>query len=103
MILDDHDRPGLLAEILTSFASRHVELSRSIISRPTKIAFGRYNFFIDINGHINDASVSAAIKESVNEWQKLKIWALSSRGNHLIQSMFSQLTSSMDIPITLIL
>jgi len=62
VILDDHDRPGLLAEILTSFASRSINLT-SIISRPTKVEFGRYNFLIDINGHSEDVSVSEAIKE----------------------------------------
>jgi len=62
VILDDHDRPGLLAEILTSFSSRNINLT-SIISRPTRVEFGRYNFFIDINGHSEDYSVSEALKE----------------------------------------
>ena len=62
VILDDHDRPGLLAEILTSFASRKINLT-SIISRPTKVVFGRYNFLIDINGHFEDQAVLEAINE----------------------------------------
>ncbi|NRB38095.1 MAG: ACT domain-containing protein [Pseudomonadales bacterium] len=62
VILDDHDRPGLLAGILTCFASRNINLT-SIISRPTKVKFGRYNFLIDVNGHSEDGFVSEAIKE----------------------------------------
>lgn len=65
VIIDDHDRPGLLADILTSFSSRNINLT-SIISRPTKITFGRYNFLIDINGHFEDANISAAINEISN-------------------------------------
>ena len=62
VILDDHDRPGLLAEILTSFAIRSINLT-SIISRPTRVEFGRYNFLIDIVSHSEDESVAEAIKE----------------------------------------
>lgn len=62
VILDDNDRPGILAEILTSFASRNINLT-SIISRPTRIKFGKYNFLIDINGHSEDKLVSEAINE----------------------------------------
>lgn len=70
VILDDHDRPGLLAEILTSFASRNINLT-SIISRPTKIEFGRYNFLIDVSGHSEDKSLSEAIRE-VSHIAKIK-------------------------------
>ncbi len=62
VILDENDRPGLLAEILTSFASRNINLT-SIISRPTKVEFGKYNFLIDINGHSENKLVSEAIRE----------------------------------------
>lgn len=71
VIIDDNDRPGLLAEILTSFALRGINLT-SIISRPTKITFGRYNFLIDINGHFEDVSISDAINE-ISHIAKVKI------------------------------
>lgn len=71
VILDDHDRPGLLAEILTSFSSRGINLT-SIISRPTRVAFGRYNFLIDINGHMEDRLVSDAINE-INSIASVKV------------------------------
>ena len=70
VILDDHDRPGLLAEILTSFASRKINLT-SIISRPTKVVFGRYNFLINISGHFKDQAVLEAIRE-ISHIEKVK-------------------------------
>lgn len=62
VILDGQDRPGFLADILRSFASKGINLT-SIISRPTKVKFGRYNFLIDISGHSEDQSISEAINE----------------------------------------
>ncbi|WP_158966500.1 prephenate dehydratase [Paraglaciecola sp. L3A3] len=70
VVFDDHDRPGLLAEVLTSFASRNVNLT-SIISRPTKIEFGQYNFLIDIQGHFAEKAVAEAIDE-INQIAKVK-------------------------------
>jgi prephenate dehydratase len=70
VVHDDHDRPGLLAEVLTSFASRKVNLT-SIISRPTKVEFGQYNFLIDIQGHFADQAVAEAIAE-INKVAKVK-------------------------------
>lgn len=62
IILDDEDRPGLLVDILNSFSARKINLT-SIISRPTKEAMGKYHFFIDIDGHIDDEHVSSALDE----------------------------------------
>ncbi|MGJ8681814.1 prephenate dehydratase [Paraglaciecola sp.] len=70
VVFDDHDRPGLLAEVLTSFASRNVNLT-SIISRPTKIEFGQYNFLIDVQGHAEQQPVAEAIAE-INQIAKVK-------------------------------
>ncbi|MDU0356424.1 prephenate dehydratase domain-containing protein [Paraglaciecola aquimarina] len=70
VVFDDHDRPGLLAEVLTSFASRQVNLT-SIISRPTKIEFGQYNFLIDVQGHYREQAVAEAIDE-INKIAKVK-------------------------------
>lgn len=70
VVFDDLDRLGLLAEVLTSFASRKVSLT-SIISRPTKVEFGQYNFLIDIQGHFTDSAVAEAIDE-INTMAKVK-------------------------------
>jgi prephenate dehydratase len=54
------DRAGALMEILTEFAVRGVNLS-TIQSRPTGDGLGSYFFFIDCEGHIDDARVGEAM------------------------------------------
>jgi prephenate dehydratase len=54
------DHPGALAEILTEFAVRGVNLTR-LESRPTGDALGRYCFSIDCEGHIDEARVGEAL------------------------------------------
>jgi prephenate dehydratase len=56
----DHDRPGMLLEMLEEFALRGVNLSR-IESRPTGRGLGRYCFSIDCEGHISEARVGEAL------------------------------------------
>jgi prephenate dehydratase len=55
-----HDHAGALMEILTEFAVRGVNLS-TIQSRPTGDGLGSYFFFIDCEGHIDDARVGEAM------------------------------------------
>jgi prephenate dehydratase len=54
------DQPGALMEILTEFVVRGINLS-TIQSRPTGDGLGRYYFFIDCEGHIDDARVGEAM------------------------------------------
>lgn len=54
------DRPGALLEILTEFAQRNINLTK-LESRPTKRVLGEYCFFIDLEGHVEDAIVTEAI------------------------------------------
>jgi prephenate dehydratase len=54
------DHPGALMEILTEFAVRGINLMR-IESRPTGDGLGRYYFFIDCEGHVDDARVGEAL------------------------------------------
>jgi prephenate dehydratase len=55
---DDH--AGALMQILTEFAVRGINLS-TIQSRPTGDGLGSYFFFIDCEGHIDDARVGEAM------------------------------------------
>jgi prephenate dehydratase len=55
-----HDHAGALMEILTEFAVRGINLS-TIQSRPTGNGLGSYFFFIDCEGHIDDARVAEAM------------------------------------------
>ncbi len=54
------DRPGALLEILTEFSDRRINLTK-LESRPTKRVLGEYCFFIDLEGHLDDAIVAEAI------------------------------------------
>ena len=54
------DHAGALLEILTEFAKQGVNLT-FIQSRPTGLELGHYHFIIDVEGHIEDAPVSAAV------------------------------------------
>ena len=54
------DRPGALMGILEQFTARGVNLSR-IESRPTGAGLGRYFFSVDVDGHIAEERVAAAL------------------------------------------
>ena len=57
-----HDKSGALIEILDPFRKHGVYLT-SIETRPERPNKWSYVFFIDMNGHIQDPNVSAAIGE----------------------------------------
>jgi len=54
------DHAGALMQILTEFAVRGINLS-TIQSRPTGDGLGSYFFFVDCEGHIDDARVGEAM------------------------------------------
>lgn len=54
------DHPGALVDALAEFSSREINLSR-IESRPLRQELGRYMFFIDLEGSLEDEPVAAAI------------------------------------------
>jgi len=56
------DRPGALYEVLRPFAEHGVSMDR-IESRPAHQGLWQYAFFIDIEGHVEDAPVMAALAE----------------------------------------
>lgn len=62
IVLDDADHPGLLGEVLQSFSTRQINLT-SIISRPTRKLFGKYHFFIELEGSQLNAPVAEALQE----------------------------------------
>lgn len=55
------EAPGWLVRCLTEFASRDVNLTR-IESRPRKIGLGHYLFFADLEGHLGEEPVAAAVE-----------------------------------------
>ena len=54
------NQPGALVDILMVFKENNLNLSY-IESRPSKKVFGDYTFFIDFEGHIEDAGVQKTI------------------------------------------
>lgn len=56
------NKPGALLGILQIFHNYGLNLSY-IDSRPSKVKFGEYTFFVDFEGHVTDEIISKAIKE----------------------------------------
>jgi prephenate dehydratase len=54
------DKPGALLMILSEFAYGDINLTK-IQSRPTKRQLGDYMFFVDLEGHVEDANVRLAL------------------------------------------
>jgi prephenate dehydratase len=54
------DKPGALLMILSEFAYGEINLTK-IQSRPTKRSLGEYMFFVDFEGHIEDAHIRLAL------------------------------------------
>lgn len=55
------DRPGTLFKALEQFYLQNINLSK-IESRPARTMIGDYLFFVDIEGHRDDAHVQAALR-----------------------------------------
>ena len=62
VVKNENDCPGVLGNIVNAFASEKVNLT-SIMSRPTKSQFGKYHFFIDIDGHQLDENINASLTQ----------------------------------------
>jgi len=66
------DRPGELYNILGIFQKNNINLTK-IESRPSKKGLGKYLFFIDFKGHINDELIQDIISEIDNNTYFLKV------------------------------
>lgn len=62
MVLSARNRAGAVYEMLTPFATRGVSMTK-FESRPSRVALWEYLFFVDIEGHRDDAYVAAALEE----------------------------------------
>lgn len=56
------DQPGSLVTILQLFSKANINLTR-IESRPTKLELGEYIFFVDCEGHEDEAPLSQVLAE----------------------------------------
>jgi prephenate dehydratase len=66
------DKPGALVDALTEFSSRGINLSR-IESRPLRSELGRYMFFCDLNGKVDEAPVAEAIEALRRKAESVRI------------------------------
>ena len=62
LILSARNRAGAVYEMLTPFATRGVSMTK-FESRASKVALWESLFFVDIEGHRDDANVAAALEE----------------------------------------
>ncbi len=62
LLVSGQDQPGLLFHLLEPLAKRGVSMTR-IESRPTRRGKWEYAFFIDIEGHVEDEPVKAALAD----------------------------------------
>lgn len=61
LLLATPNKPGALYQLLTPLAQNQISMSR-IESRPSRKTMWDYVFFIDIDGHIKDENVAAAVQ-----------------------------------------
>ena len=71
--------PGALADALGILAKHGVNLTR-IQSRPTREAAWEYQFFADLDGHVNDKPVSRALAELAEQVSHLKVLGSYAKG-----------------------
>nr|VFJ94266.1 MAG: chorismate mutase [Candidatus Kentron sp. H]VFJ94850.1 MAG: chorismate mutase [Candidatus Kentron sp. H]VFK01914.1 MAG: chorismate mutase [Candidatus Kentron sp. H] len=62
LLLSVKDRPGALLGLIEPFARRAISMTR-IESRPARSGLWEYVFFVDIEGHAQEAHVAEALRE----------------------------------------
>jgi chorismate mutase/prephenate dehydratase len=72
LILSTHNRSGAIYQLLEPFAQHGVSMSR-LESRPSRTGLWQYVFFVDIEGHQEDANVANALTELHQQASFLKI------------------------------
>jgi prephenate dehydratase len=66
------DQPGALVDALSEFSTRGINLSR-IESRPLRSELGRYFFFVDADGNLDQEPVAAAIEALRGKAESVRI------------------------------
>ena len=72
LLIYTDNRPGALYAILEPLARHGISMSR-IESRPSRLGMWNYVFFIDIEGHVTDEAVVAALKELEQSASSVKV------------------------------
>ncbi len=71
IVLFHDDYPGYLEGVLHKLTKRNINIT-SIVSRPTRKVFGKYHFFIDLDGHRADKNLKTALLDIQQDF-KVKI------------------------------
>ena len=61
-VMASQNRPGAIFDLLEPLARHRVSMTR-LESRPSRTGLWEYVFFVDIEGHQNDATINAALAE----------------------------------------
>ena len=62
LVMTTHNRPGSLHELIASFSTHGVNMSR-LESRPARTGQWEYYFYIDLEGHQQDEKLAKAVAE----------------------------------------
>lgn len=73
LALTAHNRPGAVHELISPFAKHGVSMTR-IESRPARTGQWEYYFYIDLEGHQSDDSLTAALAEVMSRAPFMKIF-----------------------------
>ena len=65
-------KPGALLRMLACFSDNNVNMTR-IESRPSRRGMWEYVFFVDVEGHVEDKTVAAALKQLEAEASMVKL------------------------------
>ena len=74
-VTNAENEPGVLYDLLKEFAVNNINLV-SIISRPTKEELGKYNFFIEISGKVQDKEKILGTLKLIRKNHVIKILGL---------------------------
>ncbi|HEY3322691.1 MAG TPA: prephenate dehydratase [Planctomycetota bacterium] len=72
LVLAIRDEPGALLRLLVPFQANSINLTR-IESRPSKRRAWEYNFFVDLEGHIDDENVKRALHQLEGQLKHLEV------------------------------
>jgi chorismate mutase/prephenate dehydratase len=72
LVLATRNVPGAMVELLTPLAEHQVSMTK-LESRPSRMSMWEYVFFVDIEGHHQDASVASALAELQQKSSWLKV------------------------------
>ncbi len=72
LVMMTKNKPGAMVELLEPFSKHSVSMTK-LESRPSKQSLWDYVFFVDIEGHLSDANVKAALSECSERASLIKV------------------------------